>query len=796
MRAKIGVLILFVILAGPAKAQYPVCPGANQIATTTGSPEVRIVLASFPAHANPSLPCCECVDPIDNDNMPPWADAFAAGFEQYLAWVSNGRFTPNVEVIHHADPALAGRNWRALNPSTYYRNNCATGGSPHYGHLNAELIQRIHEEHAANGNPNVWTGVAAVLFINFESVWPHGGFIGIGNMGLPPTFNGAPYNFAADVGGATIMLGCWEIDDAAVPARVERAATHEFGHVLGLQHTPFTANISTSTDPYNPVVCGQPALDPQFVNVGRYGAIMRMAHPEPAPDPGLVAYHPMDLGASLASGATGWLPVTTIAPCPSYQTVRVADIRDPDPARGRIVKVTVPASDQYFLLVNHQGGGLDAKYGGSGLLVWHIWPNRAWDLESASGKTIAPPGMSGSPDPNTWWDALEADVCQMGAAGDFFDGSPGRRNFNPTTNPNTNLYSTTYQTQSVVSGLHFDNIRYDPGTTDILVDVAIAQFGIESPPAGARYAWGEEIRLDWAICGSVVDVLISDSTGSNSSFTLLEDNAPNDGSFRYVVPSGKPAGSNYKLRVIPDNNPNFGVDSPPFTIWTLSNLTATPRVKQPGTLRLDFRWNTSHTSNQNDAILLLTPSGQPPLYNFSRAPGGTLHAHSVSVPCQEGTWRYVVGSSHGYTGPPAGTSSVSSYVTYGQLLEVEVPSCSPPPGPCPPDCEIVGQAKRPGEDPTADGEGVPVYLQAVSNPFRNATALRFGLPQASHVDLVLHDVTGRVVRVLISSTLPAGQHHAHWDGLDAGGRRVPAGLYLAQLRTPEAVLTQKLIRVH
>jgi len=71
-------------------------------------------------------------------------------------------------------------------------------------------------------------------------------------------------------------------------------------------------------------------------------------------------------------------------------------------------------------------------------------------------------------------------------------------------------------------------------------------------------------------------------------------------------------------------------------------------------------------------------------------------------------------------------------------------------------------------------------------------SLRLTLPADGVVELELYDMRGRRVRRLVSGeALTEGSHVRPWDGLDASGRRTPAGVYLARLRLGEAVTTAK-----
>lgn len=98
----------------------------------------------------------------------------------------------------------------------------------------------------------------------------------------------------------------------------------------------------------------------------------------------------------------------------------------------------------------------------------------------------------------------------------------------------------------------------------------------------------------------------------------------------------------------------------------------------------------------------------------------------------------------------------------------------------------------------AVGEGSPLRAQLAApspNPLRAGvgTTLRFTLTQASEVRLALHDAQGRAVRQLASGARTAGEHTVAFDGLDASGRRLAPGLYLARIDAPGWHATQRLV---
>jgi hypothetical protein len=70
-----------------------------------------------------------------------------------------------------------------------------------------------------------------------------------------------------------------------------------------------------------------------------------------------------------------------------------------------------------------------------------------------------------------------------------------------------------------------------------------------------------------------------------------------------------------------------------------------------------------------------------------------------------------------------------------------------------------------------------------ANPYRVSGEIRFSLPEASVVRLVVVDVAGRRVRELMHGPRHAGQHAAAWDLLDERREGVPSGVYFVQVHT-------------
>jgi hypothetical protein len=85
-------------------------------------------------------------------------------------------------------------------------------------------------------------------------------------------------------------------------------------------------------------------------------------------------------------------------------------------------------------------------------------------------------------------------------------------------------------------------------------------------------------------------------------------------------------------------------------------------------------------------------------------------------------------------------------------------------------------------------------LRNAPNPFAGGTTLFYEVPGAGSrpVQLDIFDAQGRLVRRLLAESQHPGPHAIAWDGRDAAGRPVEAGLYLYRLTAGSDTITQKM----
>jgi glycosidase len=91
---------------------------------------------------------------------------------------------------------------------------------------------------------------------------------------------------------------------------------------------------------------------------------------------------------------------------------------------------------------------------------------------------------------------------------------------------------------------------------------------------------------------------------------------------------------------------------------------------------------------------------------------------------------------------------------------------------------------------TANGD----YVSAYPNPSSGAVSFEIDNSLPVPVTLTVFDITGRIVRVMRTGTLPDGKQIVIWDGKMENGTDAGNGIYLVNVRTPFRTQTIKVIR--
>ena len=81
------------------------------------------------------------------------------------------------------------------------------------------------------------------------------------------------------------------------------------------------------------------------------------------------------------------------------------------------------------------------------------------------------------------------------------------------------------------------------------------------------------------------------------------------------------------------------------------------------------------------------------------------------------------------------------------------------------------------------------------NPFNPATTIPVSVAGAGDVDLMIYNVLGQPVRQVWNGPLAAGEHRLTWDGRDAQGQPVAAGVYLYRVQVGDHTRIRKMVKI-
>jgi hypothetical protein len=107
------------------------------------------------------------------------------------------------------------------------------------------------------------------------------------------------------------------------------------------------------------------------------------------------------------------------------------------------------------------------------------------------------------------------------------------------------------------------------------------------------------------------------------------------------------------------------------------------------------------------------------------------------------------------------------------------------------ECEGCGPVA--GVPPAANATGLRLAAPQ-PNPFRWNAKIRFQLDREQVARVAVYDVTGREVRRVAEGVFSAGPQVVVWDGRDATGAEVAAGIYFVRLTAAHQSMTRKLVR--
>lgn len=86
-----------------------------------------------------------------------------------------------------------------------------------------------------------------------------------------------------------------------------------------------------------------------------------------------------------------------------------------------------------------------------------------------------------------------------------------------------------------------------------------------------------------------------------------------------------------------------------------------------------------------------------------------------------------------------------------------------------------------------------ITLQTYPNPFHSIVTIQYSIAKPTRVTLRIYDVTGRLIRTLVSERQQPGSNAIHWDRRDDSGQEVMSGIYFCHLEAGNFVSVKKIV---
>ncbi len=82
---------------------------------------------------------------------------------------------------------------------------------------------------------------------------------------------------------------------------------------------------------------------------------------------------------------------------------------------------------------------------------------------------------------------------------------------------------------------------------------------------------------------------------------------------------------------------------------------------------------------------------------------------------------------------------------------------------------------------------------AFPNPFNPTTTIRYHLTDAANISLMIYDAKGQMVKIIKSGMTQTGSYSYTWNGTNASGQAVSAGVYLVRMQFRTGAKTIKMV---
>jgi hypothetical protein len=86
-----------------------------------------------------------------------------------------------------------------------------------------------------------------------------------------------------------------------------------------------------------------------------------------------------------------------------------------------------------------------------------------------------------------------------------------------------------------------------------------------------------------------------------------------------------------------------------------------------------------------------------------------------------------------------------------------------------------------------------VLFQNYPNPFNPVTTINYQVPNQTHIEISIYNLSGKKVCSLLEENKSVGHYQVQWEGKDDSGEQVASGIYLCTMKADQYVQTIRML---
>ncbi|MCK5737538.1 PQQ-binding-like beta-propeller repeat protein [bacterium] len=236
----------------------------------------------------------------------------------------------------------------------------------------------------------------------------------------------------------------------------------------------------------------------------------------------------------------------------------------------------------------------------------------------------------------------------------------------------------------------------------------------------------------------------------------------------------------------------------------IGNIVSSPAIGQDGTIYFGDFWNTLYALNPDGSLKWEYQALDAILSSPAIGANGNIYFgcmdHKIYALNPDGSldWSYETGKRIWSCSPAIGDDGTVYIGGYDHKLYAFETDCGGLADSAWPkfhqNNQNTGKSSNNSAVPSQDTKVNHFKLfQNYPNPFNPETQIQFSIPVAGSVKITIYDATGRVIRTLLETELPAGNHAVHWNGVSENGAKAASGLYFCRLEAGASVKILKMM---